>query len=139
MAKKFKATTAGSLPKYEWLAETETLWPKWKISGNELWDQQKKSAILWIEEQEKSGLEIISEGEQFRIHFVHGFLERIQGIDWNKKSKMGIRNDRYTVEVPTVVDAVSRAESIHLKEALVLREHTKQLTKFTNLFIVSNN
>ena len=131
MAKKLKATTAGSLPKYEWLAETETLWPKWKVSENELWEKQKESAMLWIEEQEKSGLEIISEGEQFRIHFVHGFLERIKGIDWNKKTKMGIRNDRYTVEVPTVVDVVRREESIHSKEAQILREHTKQLTKFT--------
>ena len=33
--------------------------------------------------------------------------------------------------MPTVIDAVSRAESIHLKEAQILREHTKQLTKFT--------
>ena len=131
MANKFKATTAGSLPKYEWLAETETLWPKWRVSGNELWEKQKESAMLWIQEQEESGLEIISEGEQFRIHFVHGFLERIEGIDWNKKTKMGIRNDRYTVEVPTVVDVVRRAESIHLKEAQILRENTQHLTKFT--------
>ena len=48
MEKKFKATTAGSLPKYDWLAETETLWPQWKASGDELWDKQKKSAKLWI-------------------------------------------------------------------------------------------
>ena len=56
MEKKFKATTAGSLPKYDWLAETETLWPQWKASGDELWDKQKKSAKLWIEEQENAGL-----------------------------------------------------------------------------------
>ncbi len=131
MKKKFKATTAGSLPKYDWLAETQTLWPQWKVSGDELWDKQKKSAKLWIEEQENAGLEIVSEGEQFRIHFVHGFLEKISGIDWDKKTQMGIRNDRYTVEVPTVTDAVQRQGSVHLKEASFLRENSESITKFT--------
>ena len=131
MEKKFKATTAGSLPKYDWLAETETLWPEWKASGDELWEKQKKSAKLWIEEQENAGLEIVSEGEQFRIHFVHGFLEKIIGIDWDKKTQMGIRNDRYTVEVPTVTHEVQRQGSVHLKEASFLRENTESTTKFT--------
>ena len=104
MAKIFKATTAGSLPKPSWLAETEKLWPAWKDSGDSLNEKKKESTLMWINEQEESGIEIVSEGEQFRIHFVHGFLETIEGINWEKKTQMGIRNDRYVVEVPTVTD-----------------------------------
>ena len=131
MTRKLLATTAGSLPKPNWLAEPETLWPKWKLADEQLWEGQQKSALEWILEQEKAGLEIISEGEQFRIHFVHGFLQKILGISWDKKIKMGIRNDRYTVEVPTVTEAIRKTEKIHSKEAMFLRENTNKAIKFT--------
>ena len=86
---------------------------------------------MWINEQEESGIEIVSEGEQFRIHFVHGFLETIEGINWEKKTQMGIRNDRYVVEVPTVTDPLIKSGSVHIEEAEFLRANTKKLTKFT--------
>jgi 5-methyltetrahydropteroyltriglutamate--homocysteine methyltransferase len=131
MSKKLSATTAGSLPKPKWLAEPEKLWPQWKIKKEDLWEGQKKSVLQWIQVQESAGLDIITEGEQFRIHFVHGFLQKIKGISWNQKTKMGIRNNRYTVEVPTVTEAIIRPEIIHLKEAEFLRKNTKKKTKFT--------
>ncbi|MBT5216684.1 MAG: methionine synthase, partial [Gammaproteobacteria bacterium] len=93
MSKKLSATTAGSLPKPKWLAEPEKLWPEWKIKKEDLWEGQKKSVLQWIQVQESAGLDIITEGEQFRIHFVHGFLQKIKGISWNQKTKMGIRNN----------------------------------------------
>jgi hypothetical protein len=52
--------------------------------------------------QDAAGLDIVTDGEMFRTHFVHGFLEHIRGIDWEKKTPMGIRDNRYTVDVPTV-------------------------------------
>jgi len=94
----FKPTIAGSLPKPGWLAETEKLWPKWKLEGIELDRAKRDAALIWIKLQEDAGIEIVNDGEQFRTHFVHGFLETVQGIDWNLKTKMGIRNNRYVVE-----------------------------------------
>jgi len=131
MTKKLLATTAGSLPKPQWLAEPEKLWPKWNLQGEALWEGQKKAAKTWIKKQEQAGIDIISDGEQFRIHFVHGFLQNILGINWDKKTPMGIRNNRYTVEVPTVVDSVQRSGSIHAREAKFLRNNTKKKIKFT--------
>ena len=131
MTKKLSATTAGSLPKPQWLAEPEKLWPKWNLHEDVLWEGQKKAAKTWIKKQEQAGLDIISDGEQFRIHFVHGFLQNILGINWNKKTPMGIRNNRYTVEVPTVVDPIQRSGSIHAREAEFLRNNTKKKIKFT--------
>ena len=92
---------------------------------------KKKAAKTWIKRQEQAGLDIISDGEQFRIHFVHGFLQNILGINWDKKTPMGIRNNRYTVEVPTVVESVRRPDSIHAREAEFLRNNTKKKIKFT--------
>ncbi len=131
MTKKLSATTAGSLPKPQWLAEPEKLWPKWNLHEDVLWEGQKKAAKTWIKKQEQAGLDIISDGEQFRIHFVHGFLQNILGINWDKKTPMGIRNNRYTVEVPTVVEPIQRLGSIHAREAEFLRNNTKKKIKFT--------
>ena len=131
MTKKLLATTAGSLPKPQWLAEPEKLWPKWKLHEESLFEGQKKATKTWIKRQEQAGLDIISDGEQFRIHFVHGFLQNILGINWDKKTPMGIRNNRYTVEVPTVVEPVQRQGSIHVREAEFLRNNTKKKIKFT--------
>ena len=97
---------AGSLPKPAWLAEPETLWAPWRLQGGELLQGQQDAALVWLKQQEDAGIDIVSDGEQFRSHFVHGFLERIEGIDWSLKTSMGIRDNRYVVEVPTVTVAV---------------------------------
>ncbi len=104
----FPTTLAGSLPKPGWLAEPEKLWASWRASGAELTQAKRDAALVWLKIQEDAGIDILSDGEQFRIHFVHGFLEQIEGIDWNRKTKMGIRNNRYEAEVPTVTGPVVR-------------------------------
>lgn len=127
----FRPTLAGSLPKPSWLAEPEKLWPKWRLEGAELDQGKRDAALIWIKEQEDAGIEIVTDGEQFRTHFVHGFLEHVDGIDWNLKTKMGIRNNRYTVEVPTVTGPLSRKRPVHKDEAAFCRAHTTRGLKFT--------
>ena len=36
MNKLLPTSTVGSLPKPSWLAETEKLWPEWKLEGDAL-------------------------------------------------------------------------------------------------------
>jgi len=127
----FRPTIAGSLPKPGWLAETEKLWPKWKLEGAELDAAKRDAALVWIKLQEDAGIEIVSDGEQFRTHFVHGFLETVQGIDWDLKTKMGIRNNRYVVDVPTVTGPLKRSRPVHRDEAAYCRAHTKKGLKWT--------
>ena len=98
----FPTTVAGSLPKPAWLAEPEKLWPKWQAEGTALTAAKEDAALLWLKTQEDAGIDIVTDGEQFRIHFVHGFREHLAGLDWAKKTQMGIRNNRYVVDVPTV-------------------------------------
>jgi 5-methyltetrahydropteroyltriglutamate--homocysteine methyltransferase len=127
----FPATIAGSLPKPSWLAEPEKLWAPWRLSGAELLSGKRDAALMWLKLQEDAGLDILTDGEQFRVHFVHGFLERIKGIDWQKKTPMGIRNNRYTVEVPTVTGKLERGGSIHSDEVRFTRAHTGRGLKVT--------
>ena len=127
----FDTTIAGSLPKPGWLAEPETLWADWKLEGEALERAKEDAALLWLKELEDAGLDIVSDGEQFRVHFVHGFLETLEGIDWNRKTQMGIRDNRYVVDVPTVTGALRRPRPVHAHEVRFTRAHTTRRLKFT--------
>ncbi len=126
-----KTTVAGSLPKPAWLAEPETLWAPWRLEGKQLIEGQQDAALAWIKIQEDAGIDIVSDGEQFRKHFVHGFLEQIEGIDWRRMTTMGIRDNRYDAQVPTVTAAVRRPGSVHGEGAKFCRERVNNQFKFT--------
>jgi 5-methyltetrahydropteroyltriglutamate--homocysteine methyltransferase len=127
----FDASIAGSLPKPAWLAETHKLWPQWKATGDELLQAKMDATLLWIKLQEDAGLDIIGDGEQARQHFVHGFLEQVEGIDFEHKVTMGIRDGRYDAQVPQVVAPLRLKGRVHALEAQLLRAHTKRKIKFT--------
>ncbi len=127
----FPPTIAGSLPKPGWLAETQKLWPRWKLEGDHLAQAKRDAALIWIKLEEEAGVETVSDGEQFRTHFVHGFLETVEGIDWNLKTKMGIRNNRYVVDVPTVTGKPKRSRPVHRDEAAFCRANTAKGLKWT--------
>jgi 5-methyltetrahydropteroyltriglutamate--homocysteine methyltransferase len=127
----FPTTIAGSLPKPEWLAEPNMLWAPWKSEGDELLRAKRDATLIWLKIQEDAGIDIVTEGEQARQHFVHGFLEKIEGIDFAHKVEMGIRNDRYKAMVPQVVAPLRLKDRVHAFEARVARTHTKKKLKFT--------
>src|SRR6266852_1104912 len=127
----FEATIAGSLPKPSWLAEPDKLWPAWRLAGPELAAAKRDATLLVIKEQEDSGIDIVTDGEQSRQHFVHGFLKHIEGVDFGRRVTMGIRNNRYEAQVPTVTGPLRRKASVHAFEAGIARAHTKRQLKFT--------
>ena len=127
----FPTAIAGSLPKPSWLAETHKLGPKWKANGNELRQAKADATRLWIKAQEDAGLDVIGDGEQSRQHFVHGFLEKVEGVDFEHKVEMGIRADRYKAMVPQVVAPLKLKGRVHAFEAQLARAHTRRKLKFT--------
>ena len=127
----FPTTIAGSLPKPEWLAEPNTLWAPWKSKGDELARAKRDATMLAVKLQEDAGVDIVTEGEQARQHFVHGFLEKVEGIDFAHKVEMGIRKDRYKAMVPQVVAPLTLRGRVHADEARVARTHTTRKLKFT--------
>ncbi len=129
--KTFSTAIAGSLPKPAWLAETQKLWPQWKLQGEELSQAKLDATLLWIKAQEDAGLSVIGDGEQSRQHFVHGFLEKVEGIDFANKVEMGIRNDRYKAMLPQVIAPLKLKGRVHAAEAQFCRANTKRLLKFT--------
>jgi len=127
----FETTIAGSLPRPDWLAEPETLKGAWKLGGQALEAGKRRAAAEWLQHEEEAGIDIVTNGEVFRSHFVHGFLEGLTGIDWQKMTRMGIRNNRYELEVPTVVAPLDRPAPVHLDEVRFSRAQTRRKFKFT--------
>jgi 5-methyltetrahydropteroyltriglutamate--homocysteine methyltransferase len=119
------------LPKPEWLAEPNKLWAPWRSQGDELVRAKRDATILAVKIQEDAGIDIVTEGEQARQHFVHGFLEKVEGIDFAHKVEMGIRKDRYKAMVPQVVAPLRLKGRVHADEARVARTHTTRKLKFT--------
>ena len=124
-------TIAGSLPKPAWLAKPRTLWAPWKLEGAELAEAKRDAVLVALREQEAAGIDIVTDGEQSRQHFVHGFLEAIEGVDFTRRQTIGIRADRYRAEVPTVVGPVRRRRPVHGDEVRFARDHTARRLKFT--------
>ncbi len=127
----FPTSIAGSLPKPAWLSETQTLWPQWRTEGGDLLDAKRDATMLWIKTQEDAGVDILTDGEQSRQHFVHGFLEYVEGIDFDHKVKMGIRNNRYDAMVPVVTGPLKLKGRVHEREAEIMRAHTTRKVKIT--------
>ena len=125
-----RTTLAGSLPKPSWLAEPEALWAAWKLEGAAL-DEGKRDAVrLVLRDQERAGIDIRSDGEQTRRHFVTTFIEGLDGVDFEHKKTVRIRN-RYDAAVPVVVGAVARRHPIYVDDAAFLRSEAVGPVKFT--------
>jgi 5-methyltetrahydropteroyltriglutamate--homocysteine methyltransferase len=126
-----ETTIAGSLPKPSWLAKPRMLWAPWQLEGEALVEAKRDATLLALKEQEDAGIDIVTDGEQARQHFVHGFLEHLEGVDFSRRVTMGIRNNRYDAQVPTVTGSLRRKQSVHRFEAEAARAHTRRRLKFT--------
>jgi 5-methyltetrahydropteroyltriglutamate--homocysteine methyltransferase len=126
-----QTTIAGSLPKPPWLAKPETLWAPWLLPPELLREGQRDAVLIALKDQESAGIDIVTDGEQSRQHFVHGFLETLDGIDFAKRVTIGIRADRYKADVPTVIGPIRRRVPVHVDEVRWARAHTDRRLKFT--------
>lgn len=122
-------STAGSLPKPSWLAEPEKLWSPWKLEGDALVAGKEDALRVSLNEQQHAGIDIVSDGEQTRQHFVTTFIEHLNGVDFENRKTVKIR-DRYDASVPTVVGPVSRPKSVFVEDAKFLRQQTDKKIKW---------
>ncbi|RAS66337.1 5-methyltetrahydropteroyltriglutamate--homocysteine methyltransferase [Vibrio diazotrophicus] len=129
MTKLFPTSTAGSLPKPIWLAQPEVLWSPWKLEGQELIDGKHEALRVALQEQLLAGTDIVSDGEQTRQHFVTTFIEHLNGVDFENRQTVKIR-DRYEASVPSVVGPVSRQKAVFVEDAKFLRSQTDKPIKW---------
>jgi 5-methyltetrahydropteroyltriglutamate--homocysteine methyltransferase len=126
-----ETTLAGSLPKPAWLATPNALWAPWLLAGAALAEGKRDAVRLAIHDQEAAGIDIVTDGEQTRRHFVWGFVEGLEGVDFSRMVEIGIRADRYRAKVPTVIGPVRRRGNVHGEEARFARAQTRRPLKLT--------
>jgi 5-methyltetrahydropteroyltriglutamate--homocysteine methyltransferase len=125
-----QTTIAGSLPKPEWLAPPKQLWAPWLLEGEQLEAGKRDAVRLAVFDQERAGIDIVTDGEQTRRHFVTSFIEGLDGVDFQHKKTVRIRN-RYDADVPVVVGPVARRHPVYVDAARYLRSQTARQTKYT--------
>src|SRR5258705_136873 len=85
---------------------------------------------LGVGDQEEAGIDIVTDGEQTRRHFVTTFLEALDGVDFEHRKTVRIRN-RYDADVPVVVGPVARRHPVFVDAARFLRAATQRRVKVT--------
>jgi 5-methyltetrahydropteroyltriglutamate--homocysteine methyltransferase len=130
MKQLLRTTIAGSLPKPSWLAEPEELWAAWKLEGEALAEGKRDAVRLVLRDQERAGIDVVTDGEQTRRHFVTTFIEGLDGVDFEHRRTVRIRN-RYDASVPVVVGPVARRHPIYVDDAAFLRSQTGRPVKYT--------
>jgi 5-methyltetrahydropteroyltriglutamate--homocysteine methyltransferase len=123
-----QTTIAGSLPKPEWLAPPRQLWAPWLLEGEKLAEGKRDAVRLALADQ--AGIDIVTDGEQTRRHFVTSFIEALEGVDFEQRKTVRIRQ-RYDADVPVVVGAVARRHPVFVDDAKFLRAQTQKPVKFT--------
>lgn len=126
-----ETTIAGSLPKPSWLAKPQTLWAPWRLEGEQLVEGKRDAVRAALKMEEACGIDIVGDGEQSRTHFVHGFLQGVEGVDFSRMQRIGIRADRYQADCPTVTGPVRRSRSVHAEDVRFARANTTRRLKFT--------
>ena len=129
MKKLLPTSTVGSLPKPAWLAPPEKLWSPWELEGDQLLEGKQDALRVSLHEQQLAGVDIISDGEQTRQHFVTTFIEHLNGVDFENRKTVKIR-DRYDASVPVVVGEVARQKAVFVDDAKFLRKQTDKPIKW---------
>lgn len=127
--KLFPTSIVGSLPKPSWLAQPEVLWSPWELEGDALVEGKWDALRIAVHEQTNRGIDIVSDGEQTRQHFVTTFIEHLDGVDFERRETVRIR-DRYDASVPTVVGDIGREKPVFVDDAKFLRQQTDQPIKW---------
>jgi 5-methyltetrahydropteroyltriglutamate--homocysteine methyltransferase len=130
MASLLQTTIAGSLPKPEWLSPPGVLWAPWLLEGEALAKGKRDAVRLALFDQEHAGIDIVTDGEQTRRHFVTTLIENLDGVDFEHRQTVRIRN-RYDAAVPVVVGPVARRHAVFADDARFLRGETQRKVKYT--------
>jgi 5-methyltetrahydropteroyltriglutamate--homocysteine methyltransferase len=125
----------GSLPRPVWLADPQQqrVYTSHRLEGEALREAQDDAVVLALRDQEVAGLDIVTDGEQRRRHYIWGFCEGLEGLDFTRLVKLETRGNRYgvLVDAARVVGPIRRPRSILLEALRFVKRHTTKPVKMT--------
>jgi 5-methyltetrahydropteroyltriglutamate--homocysteine methyltransferase len=123
----------GSLPRPTWLVPPGQMYVDWKLENHMRNESLDDAVLLALTDQQEAGLDIFTDGEQRRRHYIWGFIEGLDGVDFSKLVKIPTRGGRYgsMVDAARVVGPVRRRGSITVDAVRFVKRHTASLVKVT--------
>lgn len=123
----------GSLPRPTWLVPEGQMYVQWKLTGDALKEGQDDAVRLALADQEEAGMQIVTDGEQRRRHYIWGFCEGLEGIDYSRLVKIQTRGNRYgrMVDAACVVGPLHRRGPIMRDALRYVKRHTSLPVKVT--------
>ena len=103
------ATTIGSFPRPNWLAQNDRSRAVFRLEGTALKEAQDDATALIIHTQDRIGLDLLSDGEQRRTGFINHILACFDGIDLEHEAVKTIyRRREQPRPVPRIVGKIKR-------------------------------
>jgi 5-methyltetrahydropteroyltriglutamate--homocysteine methyltransferase len=124
------ATTIGSFPRPNWLAQTERSVVIFRLEGDALREAQDDATALCMQTQERIGLDLLSDGEQRRTGFINHILAAFNGIDLERPGMKKVFRRREQERVlPRVIDQISRRAPAIVEDFRFARAQTPKPIK----------
>lgn len=123
----------GSLPRPTWLVPPGKMYVDWNLEENMRKEALDDAVLLALTDQHEAGLNIFTDGEQRRRHYIWGFVEGLDGVDFSQLVKIPTRGGRYgsMVDAARVVGPVRRRGSITVDAVRFVKRHTSSPVKVT--------
>ena len=124
------ATTIGSFPRPDWLAENDRNRAIFRLEGTALKQAQDDATALSIHTQERMGLDLLSDGEQRRVGFINHILASFDGIDLEHEAVKTIyRRREQPRPVPRIVGKITRRTPAIIDDLKFAKAHTDKPIK----------
>jgi len=123
----------GSLPRPAWLTSPGEMYVQWRLESDTLAEGQDDAVRVALADQEAAGLDIVTDGEQRRRHYIWGFVESLDGIDFTQLASIPTRGGRYgnRVNAARVVGPLRRRPSTIAESVRFMKRHTARPIKVT--------
>lgn len=124
------ATTIGSFPRPEWLAQVDRSRATFRYEGAALKQAQDDATALSIHTQDRIGLDLLSDGEQRRTGFINHVLASFEGIDLEHEAVKTIyRRREQPRPVPRIVGKIKRRHSAIVEDLKFAKAQTNKPIK----------
>ncbi len=124
------ATTIGSFPRPNWLAQPDRARVIFRLEGDTLKEAQDDATALSIHNQEQIGLDLLSDGEQRRTGFINHILAGFDGVDLAHEALKPIYRRRAQERmVPRIVGKIKRRTPAILDDLRFAKAQTNKPIK----------
>lgn len=124
------ATTIGSFPRPNWLAQPDRARVIFRLEGENLKEAQDDATALSIHNQEQIGLDLLSDGEQRRTGFINHILAGFDGVDLAHEALKPIYRRRAQERmVPRIVGKIKRRTPAILDDLRFAKAQTNKPIK----------